>query len=340
MKDKEYKGDMILPKGKLDSQLLKDVVFKNIKYKRQDVLVRASIGEDCAVLDYGEYECVVSTDPISAAIRDIGRLAINISCNDIASNGVEPIAITIALMLPPGTTLSEVETIMEDASKTASNLGVEIIGGHTEITGAVNQPVIVSTALGKGPEGGSQKAVNMVPGSVVLMTKKAGIEGTGIICADCRDKLKGVLTEEEIVRGVKFLDETSVVKEGIAAGKVGTLGMHDVTEGGVLGAIWEMCQISDLGAIIYGEKINIDPITLKICAYFDIDYLRLISSGSMVIVASPERAEYIIEAVEEEGVEISKIGEILTSDMGIKIKTSKGLENIDPPAGDHLYKVL
>lgn len=139
----------MLKTGKLDSDLLKKLVFDKITYRSDEVKVRPGIGEDCAVMDFGEYECIMSTDPITAAVSDIGRLAIHITCNDIASNGVQPLGIMLAVMLPDGTTEEDVEYIMGQAADTAAELKVEIIGGHTEITPAVKQPVIVSTAIGK-----------------------------------------------------------------------------------------------------------------------------------------------------------------------------------------------
>jgi len=98
----------MLKAGKLDSRLLEEIVFKNIKFKRPEVITRPGIGEDCAVVDFGAYECVLSTDPITAAVGEIGRLAVHISCNDIASNGVEPLGIMLAVMLPEGTTQEQV----------------------------------------------------------------------------------------------------------------------------------------------------------------------------------------------------------------------------------------
>ena len=108
-----------LPVGKLGSEILKKIVFDKITYKRDEVITRPGIGEDCAVVDFGKYECVLSTDPITAAVSDIGRLAIHISCNDIASDGVEPLGILLAVMLPQGTTADDIEHIMADAAHAA-----------------------------------------------------------------------------------------------------------------------------------------------------------------------------------------------------------------------------
>ena len=333
---------VMLKAGKLDSELLKKIVFENIKYKNPEVLTRASVGEDCAVMEFGDYECIMSTDPITAAISDIGSLAVHITCNDIASNGVRPLGIMLAVMLPVGTTAEEVETIMKQAGETAAELGVEIVGGHTEITQAVKTPVIVSTAVGKAKRGTSQRTEDMKAGDYIMMTKFAGIEGTGIIASDFREELKSVLTEEELTEAIDLLKQVSVLKDGIAAGKVGTAGMHDITEGGVLGAVWEMCQVSNTGCEVWLDKIPVKEVTKKISEHYGIDYLRLISSGCMLIIIAPEKKEMLEEAMREAGVEMNCIGRVCEHSFGIMSCETEGdkLSEIVPPKSDELYKVI
>jgi hydrogenase expression/formation protein HypE len=326
--------------GKLDSKLLEEIVFKNIRYKRPEVLTRPGIGEDCAVVDFGEYDCILSTDPITGAISKIGGLAVHISCNDIASNGIEPLGILLACMLPEGTTVEQIEEIMRQAGEESAKLGVEIIGGHTEITAAVNQPIIVSTALGRAPKGASQKGQNMRPGDYILMTKEAGLEGTGIIAWDHKDKLETFLTQDEIRNAKAMLDQVSVVKEGIIAGKIGTAGMHDITEGGVLGAVWEMCQIADTGAELWADEIPVAEVTKKICRYFDIDWLRLISSGCMLIISHPEQKDQLIKEILAADISITCIGRVTDSTEGLIMTCGNAKTEITPPESDELYKVV
>ena len=330
----------MLKAGKLDSELLKKIVFDKITFRRPEVLTRPGIGEDCAVVDFGSYDCVMSTDPISAAVSDIGRLSIHISCNDIASNGIQPLGIMLAVMLPVGTTEEEIEEMMRQAGEVSAKLGVEIIGGHTEITPAVNTPVIVSTAIGRAPKSGSQQADQLVPGDYIMITKAAGLEGSGIIACDFEEELKSVLTAEEIAEAKSLLDQVSVVAEGVAAGEVGTHGMHDVTEGGILGAVWELCQIAGTGAEVWVDEIPVKDVTKKICGHFDIDYLRLISSGCMVIMVPPEKKEAMEAAMDRIGVELSCIGVIKEADKGIMMKNGDKMEEVAPPASDELYKVV
>lgn len=339
---------MKLPNGKLDSDLLREIVFDKIKYRSDDVKVRPGIGEDCAVMDFGSCDCIMSTDPISSAVNDIGRLAIHITCNDIASNGVQPLGIMLACMLPEGTTAEDIDHIMGQAAETAAGLNVEIIGGHTEITPAVRQPVIVSTAIGKCLSGKYQSGDNMEPGDYIMVTKSVGLEGAGIIASDYADRLE--LTEEELAKARKFLELTSVVPEGVAAGKVGTHGMHDITEGGILGAVWEMCQISHRGAEVWEDAIPVEPETVKICQQCDIDPLRLISSGSMVIIVPKDRLEEMEEVMKEAGVKASVIGRIRDESEGVcmasytKTCGAKGegriRTKVAPPYADEIYKVV
>ena len=347
---------MKLETGKLDSDMLRQIVFGKITYRNDDVKVRPGIGEDCALIDFGDYDCVMSTDPISSTVSDIGRLAIHITCNDIASNGIQPLGIMLACMLPEGTTDADVEEIMQQAGTTAAEVGVEIIGGHTEITPAVRQPVIVSTAIGKAPAGTSQDGNDMKPGDFIMMTKAVGLEGTGIIACDHEEELRAacgpdgerLVSDEEIAKAKSFLDLVSVVPEGVAAGKVGTHGMHDITEGGILGAVWEMCQISRTGAEVWEDAIPMHPETEKICRLFDVDPLRLISSGSMIIIVPKEKRTEMEEAMKAAGVDASVIGIIKEESDGIcmarhTLTCGSGCMGrikvkIDPPYADEIYK--
>jgi len=328
---------MELKIGKLDSDLLKEIVFGAIKHKREEVLARPGIGEDCAVIDFGDEVCVMSTDPITAAINDIGKLAVHISCNDIASNGIEPLGIMLAIMVPEGTTSEQIKEIMNQASEEAAKLKVEIIGGHTEITDAVNKPIIVSTAIGKGKKANSMIKEEPKEGDALLMTKTAGLEGTGIIASEKEEELKTILTYEEITKAKNLLHDLSVVTEGVIAGKIGVSAMHDVTEGGILGAIWEICECANLGVDVDGSKIPVEDVTVKICDHYNLDYLKLISSGSMVIAVSQNKKENLIEEIKKSNIEVTEVGILTNSERRMLIK-GKYVE-IATPESDELYKV-
>ena len=243
--------------GKLDSKLLTDIVFRHLTFRRPEVLTRPGIGEDCAVVDFGTYDCVLSTDPITAAASDIGRLAMHISCNDIASNGVEPLAIMLAILLPPETTEEEIEEIMRQAGEVSEALGVEIVGGHTEITSAVNKPVVVSTALGRALKGGLEAGRGTKPGDWILVTKQAGLEGTGIIAREREAELAALLSQQELTEAKAMLEQISVVREGILAGRIGVL--HLETR-----ALLAQPPHDGIGLAVHQEHLGVDADVLAI----------------------------------------------------------------------------
>jgi hydrogenase expression/formation protein HypE len=180
----------------------------------------------------------------------------------------------------------------------------------------------------------------MVPGDLVYVTKSVGLEGAGIISMDREEELKDTLSREELEKAKGFIELVSVVREGVLAGKIGTNGMHDITEGGVLGSIWEMCQIAKMGAEIHVDKIPVEDVTKKICETFDIDYLRLISSGSMMIMVSPEKKAKMEEAMEEANIPFTLIGTIKPLEQGVCMVVEGEYIEIASPATDEIYKAL
>ena len=101
--------------GKISETILKRSIFKQIRTKRDEVLLGAGVGEDCAAvkLEPGEV-FVISTDPITGTVKDIGTLAVQVTVNDLASSGAEPIGIMLTVLLPEEITEELIKTIAEE----------------------------------------------------------------------------------------------------------------------------------------------------------------------------------------------------------------------------------
>lgn len=324
--------------GKLNNDQLKSIIIDNISYRREDVVLRSGIGEDCAGVQFGDEVCLLTTDPITGAANEVGKLAVHISCNDIASNGAAPIAILLTILAPESTTEDELKLIMSQAHEEAAKLNVEIVGGHTEITSAVNRIVVSSTAIGK--QGIDELFSNtaLQEGDLIVMTKSAGLEGTGIIAFEKEEELTKAYDSELVDSAKAMLDKVSVVKEGIVAGKIGVTSMHDITEGGLLGAVWEICEGAGLGAIIRYEDISIPKETEVICSHYNINPLRLISSGTMLMTVKPSNIDMLMDALHKEHIESNIIGEITHKDVYLEKRGR--LTYVTPPDSDELYKVV
>ncbi|MCF6465405.1 AIR synthase family protein [Clostridium sp. Cult2] len=324
--------------GKLSNHVLKKIVFNNIKYKRKEIIQGAAIGEDNAIVDFGDEVCIISTDPITGATKDIGRLAIYISSNDVASSGAEPIGALMTILAPPSITEEDIELIMKEAGEAAKELKIEIMGGHTEITHAVNRVIISTTIIGKQKKKNMIDSKNVKIGNKVLITKYAGIEGTSILVKELEKYLEDKMDKEKIEEAKNMGKMISVIKEGVICGEIGVNYMHDITEGGILGAVWEGAIAVDKGIKIYEELIPMKEVTKEISSILDIDPYRLISSGSMMIIADEDKVNAIEDKLKEEGIKVTVIGEIIQK--GIFIERKGKLEDIKPPASDELYKAL
>lgn len=325
----------MIKEGKLNFDDLRNIIFNNKSIKRDEVIVRNDVGEDCSIIDFGESEAIFSTDPITGADKNVGKLAVHINCNDIASAGGEPIGILVTILAPTTSSVDEINDVMKEINEEAEKINVEIIGGHTEVTSAVNKMIISVTVIGKNPKGKSVKTAGAMVGDDIVVTKTMGIEGTCILVNDHEERLKRILSKEEIDMGKSLIDQLSVLKEGRIAGKLGAHSMHDITEGGLLGAIFEVSAASDKGFEIYKDKIPVLDITKKICKEFNIDYLRLISSGSMMITTN--KGKELVKELESYNIKATIIGKITEKD-GFLIEDGKKLK-VDPPKRDELFNI-
>ncbi|NLY61632.1 MAG: AIR synthase [Clostridiales bacterium] len=323
--------------GKIPNDILEKLLYKNIGKKQPEILVGPGIGKDCGVIDFGDDVCVISTDPITGAVNKVGYLAIHISCNDVATTGTKPIGAMVTIIAPANTQLTEIQSIMEDINRAANELDLEIIGGHTEVSPAVNQVVISVTALGKIAKEKLVHPGKAQVGDDILVTKTAGLEGTAIIAMDREDILARYFSRDFIDRASRFIEEISVVKEGLIAGKFGAHAMHDATEGGILGALWEMSKAMNKGFEVDINKIPIAKETRKICKIFDIDPLRLISSGSMIIV-TPD-GEQLLKLLSNAGVSATIIGKVVGGTTPLVIYDGEK-HVLEPPESDELYKAI
>lgn len=324
--------------GKLSFDDLEDLVLKQVHGRRSDVLLAAGLGEDAAVLDLkGEY-CVVSTDPITGASANIGRLAVVVACNDIIATGAEPIGLQVVILAPVGTPKAEIKKIMQEIDQEAAKSNVQILGGHTEISPGVNQFLVVITALGKTINREFIATRGAKVNDSLILTKGAALEGAGILAFDFYDELlaKGV-PPHLLLEAQNYLSQISVQKEGLIAVLNKVQAMHDVTEGGVLGAAYEMAVASEQGFELWESEIYVSEAVAAICAALNLNPLALISSGAMLI-ATNNQAE-LLKQLEQESIKATVIGKIVAGKKILVDKTGKRISITEPPR-DELWRFL
>jgi hydrogenase expression/formation protein HypE len=312
---------MKLPPGKIPIDILKDVVFKNLGATRSEVTLGPSAGVDGAVLDFGSKNAIVSMDPITGAVERIGWLAINVNANDVATFGVEPAFFFSCLLLPENADSKIVETISTQIHNAAKDLGIAIVGGHCESTPGLANPIVVGCIMGLTEKGKYVTSAGAKAGDKLILTKSAGIEGTAILASD---------------------RQISVVKDALTAYRAGGVhAMHDPTEGGILNGIHEMADAAGLGISVFEEKITVEPETAKICRFYEIDPLQLISSGALLIAADPEAGDKIVDALSQEHIYANVIGEFNPNpNKRILLHKDDSAEILPRSASDHLWIAL
>jgi len=333
---------MKLPHGKIPIDLLKEVVFKNLGIERPEVVLGPSSGIDGAVIEVGNQTLIVSMDPITGALERIGWLAVNVNANDIATFGVEPAFLFSCILLPEGANRRTVETICAQMDKAARKLGIAIAGGHCEVTPDLTNPIVVGCAVGIAEKGKYVTAGGAKNGDKLILTKTAGIEGTAILASDRENQLKKAMSTKMLQKAKEFFSQTSVVEDAITAFKTGGVhAMHDPTEGGIIGGIYEMAEASNIGVRIHEEKIPVQPETARICRFLKINPLQLVSSGALLIAAKPNAASKIVENLKKKNLQASIIGDFLEDRENRTLVTRNGKEQALPkPTSDHLWLAL
>ncbi|RLE54084.1 MAG: hypothetical protein DRJ26_02320 [Candidatus Methanomethylicota archaeon] len=336
------KSKLKLPLGKLPPDVLISLVFGRTGVDDPRVIVKPKIGEDAAIIDFGDKVLVLHSDPITGAIENIGWLAVNVSSNDVATRGARPKWISMVILLPESADSSLLDEITRQIDDAAKKLGIMIVCGHTEVTPGLNRPILISTAIGEAPKDRYVTTSGAKVGDKIILTKGAAIEGTAIFAYEFEDLIKDKFGEDFVERAKKYIDLISVLKEAMVAVEVGGVtAMHDPTEGGVLGGLQELAKASNVGFRINEDKVIINPETEAICDLLGADPLQTISSGSLIITSEPSRANEIVSALRKSGIKASIIGEIVDRDEGmILIKKDGSVLSVSEPVQDHLWVVL
>jgi len=306
--------------GKPSLKFLEEKIIKKIEIKNENIVLGPKIGGDASIVNLREKKVIaLHTDPITGARKNIGYFSIIIPSNDIASIGAEPKFADVCILLPLGYKEENIEEIINEIIETAKKLNINILGGHTEVTKAVNWPVIVTTLIGEMYEGFEErfkKIEKIIQGNfeedlLILQVKPIGIEATAILAHDFEKELLKKMKEEEIEEAKKMLYEISILNEARMLYKNNLiLHAHDPTEGGIAAALKEVSYFLNVGMEVYEEKIIIEKLSKKIFEIFEIDPLKVISSGCLICIIEKENVEKINNFLNRLNVKNSIIGKI------------------------------
>ncbi len=316
--------------GKLTPDTLESLLSR-VPISDPRVILGPKVGEDAALLDFGDEVLVAKTDPITFATDLIGWYAVHVNANDVACAGAKPRWFMATLLLPQRMNEEKVSEIFQQITDACNSLGVTLVGGHTEVTQNLDQPIIVGCMLGVAPKDRALTTGGARVGDYVILTKGVSIEGSALMAREQAEVLrKGGMDPSLIEEAARLLFNPgiSVVKDArIACDAANVHSLHDPTEGGLATALQEVAAAADVGMEVDEDKIPFLPHCVEICKVLKLDPLGLLASGSLIITLPPEEAPQLLSALKQEGIDAWHIGHVTPPEKGIMLRRA---ENFSP----------
>ena len=323
--------------GKISESVLIRSVLRKIKTKREEVVCGAGIGVDCAVLSFDEgEETVLSTNPVSAPADRVCVYGMHRALNNVAAAGAEPVCVLISAMFPASTEESVIQDMMAQAEEICGQYRVQLSGGHTELTETTVQPVLTVTGVGKRRKAeGDTRAVK--PGQDVVVSKWIGLEGTVRIAREYREALLARYPARMIDEAADFERFLSIIPEAATARKSGVCGIHDVSQGGIFGALWEMANGAGVGLEIDLKKLPVRQETIELCEFYDLNPYELSSGGCLLMTA--EDGNSLVMALGKKGIPAVVVGKTTAGNDRVLFNEEER-RFLEPPKTDQLYKLI
>jgi len=322
--------------GKLPPILFKEILDL-IKGSAEGVEVPPLYGVDAGAFKIADKYIVVAQDPITFTSSDIIWYSVYVNANDVAVLGAKPEYFLLTLLLPENILEDEIKELFKRLNEVCNQLGVKILGGHTEVTYGIDRVIVNGTMIGI-----TDKIItsqDAKPGDYLVMIKGIPIEAISIVAREKEQELLRYLPPKEIKRlknfnynpGISIVREALVLKDYVNA-------MHDITEGGLMGAVFEMANSSNVKIIIEKEDVKVYP-EAKVLEYFDIDPYFAIGSGSLIASVSEDNLDNLLKRCKKERVDISIIGQI-TEGSGVWVKEGNKISKLEWEGQDSIVKLF
>ncbi|MEX1133551.1 MAG: AIR synthase related protein [Acidimicrobiia bacterium] len=275
------------------------------------MLLGPAIGEDACVIEVPKGAVIVATDPITLTSRAIGKLGVIINGNDVAVMGVRPRWFLAVILLPPGSSPGVVREIFATMRDGLDELGAFLVGGHTEVTQAVTQPVLIGQMIGVSGRGRFVSTGGARPGDVLVQVGRAPVEGTALLASEAADRLGSLPAKVlEAARGAFEDPGVSIVEPALLAAELGATAMHDPTEGGLAAGLHEIGIAAGVALSIDTEAILWFEPGLAVCEMLDANPWATLASGTLMATFPRDSSDRAIGELTDRGHDVAVIGSV------------------------------
>jgi hydrogenase maturation factor len=271
-------GDRVLGLGKVSTEVLERSVFPFLPLEDEP-------GLDGGVVR-GRGELVVAHSPsIGVPPGALGFFGFHYAASNVAARFSRPRHLVVGIYLPLGTREEVLRTITRAFGAEAGGYGATVAAGQTATYRGLEIPLMTVTCMGERCGGPRTPGV----GDSVYVLGEVGGEAVW---------LKG------LAKGEDWRAFTPLPVMLALMGVEGVSLMHDVSEGGVSRALYEVAEALGLGLGVSSEEIVLADGVGGIGE----DPLRLPSYGAMVALVHPGAGEAVEGVCGELGVACSEVG--------------------------------
>jgi hydrogenase maturation factor len=329
--------------GKATPEFFDEVIFPRLGAADPDVVIGPRHGVDFGAVSIGDQVLVLSTDPFfiapSLGWERAAWFALHIIASDVAVSGVPPRFLAVDLNLPPEMDEETLTTVWNTVHSEAANLGIAVVSGHTARYAGCSFPMVGgATVFGVGSRSELVDPREARVGDKIIITKGPAVETTGLMSVQFPEFIEERYGSGAVEEAQGVFYQMSVVRDAaICARAGGVRAMHDATECGIWGALYEMAAAAELGLVVDRASIVTQQIVLDTCRVFDIDPYAAISEGTLVAAADPARTGPILEALEAEGIPASIVGELTAPGTGVRVVDEDGEHALEHPKIDPFW---
>jgi hydrogenase maturation factor len=336
-------------------KITRDFFDANIKpklgRKRKEVIVPPRNGVDIGVIRIGQNRVMaITTDPFYIVPpygwERAAWFAFHIIASDLCTTGLPPEYFAVDLNLPMSITDDEFKILWNTVDREARKYGVSIVTGHTARYEGTDYPMVGgATMIGTGPEDNYVTSAMAEKGDSVVITKTAALEATAIFSMLYPDHISSHLGAATLRKGQQLFYKMSTVDESMLASsfglrKKGVTAMHDATEGGVLGALYEVAEASGKGVLVDLEKIPVNPEVAEICGLFGMRPHHSISEGTLIITVKKDRCASLLSLLKSKRIEAAEVGTIMDASQGKMVASGGKTEELPPPGKDDFWRAI
>ena len=295
-----------LPPGKLAPELLARLIETRLP---PEVRLGPRIGEDACAIEVEAGTLVAATDPITLTGSGVGAHAVVINANDVAVTGARPRWFLACVLLPEGTTASDAEALFAGMRCALDEVGAVLVGGHTEVTGAVRQPLVVGQMLGMAGER-TVRTGGLRPGDAVIQVGSAPVEGAAVLAEVLAgERLAAVPSRAlDAARAALEAPGISVVEPALTAARAGATALHDPTEGGLSAGLHEMADASGVAIVIDPGRIAWYEPGVALCTAAGLDPWGTLASGALLAGLAPDRLDGALRELGRAGHDAAVVG--------------------------------